>query len=328
VLEFAQPWALALLVLPVLVLRLAPAHRERAPALRVPFFQELIAAAGIEARSGAIIRRKTSLQRATLILAWLLLVAALAEPQWVGEPIERSESSRDVMLAIDLSGSMDYADFPGADGSPVSRFAAVQRVVDDFVAARDGDRVGLIVFGSRAYLQLPFTRDLVTASALVDLMAVGMAGPKTALGDAIGLAIHAFEESRVEQRLLILLTDGNDTASRMTPINAAEVARLNGVEVYTIGVGDPDASGEDRVDFAVLEAVAGRTGGQFFTAGDESALAGVYRRIDALSPGEVRTQSWRPRESLLHWPAGAAALLVLLFHGGHRVSRSRRRMAS
>ena len=177
------------------------------------------------------------------------------------------------MLAIDLSGSMDYSDFPGEDGKNVRRLTAVQRVVDRFVAERESDRIGLIVFGNRAYLQLPFTRDLKTARTLVSLMDVGMAGPQTALGDAIGLAINAFEESEVEERLLILLTDGNDTASKMTPINAAGIARLQGVEIYTIGVGDPAASGEDRVDFETLEAAAARTGGRFFNAKNEAALS-------------------------------------------------------
>ena len=182
------------------------------------------------------------------------------------------------------------------------------------------------MFGTRAYLQLPFTRDVETARALVALMDVGMAGPQTAVGDAIGLAIHAFEESQVEERLLILLTDVNDTASKMTPINAAEIARLEGVEVYTIGVGDPAASGEDRVDFQTLEAVATRTGGEFFNAENEAALTGVYQRIDELSPGEVKTESWRPRQSLVHWPAGAAVVVGLLAYGTLLAGARRRRV--
>ena len=139
-----------------------------------------------------------------------------------------------------------------------------------------------------------------------------MAGPKTALGDSIGLAIRSFETSEVDDRLLILLTDGNDTASKMTPINAADIAKLNGVEIYTIGIGDTGATGEDRVDFGVLADIAGRTGGEFFNAEDETALQQVYRRIDETAVADVRTQSWRPRTSLVHWPAGAAALLMLL----------------
>jgi Ca-activated chloride channel family protein len=207
---------------------------------------------------------------------------------------------------------MDYVDFPGEEGKDVSRFEAVQRVVDRFVADRESDRIGLIVFGTKAYVQLPFTRDLETASALVDLMEVGMAGPKTALGDSIGLAIRSFETSDVDDRLLILLTDGNDTASKMTPINAADIAKLNGVEIYTIGIGDTQASGEDRVDFDTLAAIATRTGGAFFNAENEAALESVYRRIDETAVADVRTQSWRPRESLVHWPAGTAVILTLL----------------
>ena len=203
-------------------------------------------------------------------------------------------------------------DFPGEDGTDISRFAAVQQVVDRFVAAREDDRIGLIVFGTKAYLQLPFTRDLKTARALVELMEVGMAGPKTALGDSVGLAINAFEESEIDDRLLILLTDGNDTASKMTPINAADIAALNGIEIHTIGIGDTDATGEDRVDFDVLAAIATRTGGEFHNAEDQAALEAVYRRIDQTAVADVRTQSWRPRESLVHWPAGMAVILVLL----------------
>jgi Ca-activated chloride channel family protein len=312
VLEFAHPWAFALLPLPFLAWWLLPPRRVSVSAVRVPFFEQIVSAAGLEAREGAVVLRRRVLQMTVAILGWSLLVAGLAKPQWVGEPIVRTEAARDVMLAIDLSGSMDYRDFPDGQGTNVSRFEAVQRVVDRFVAERESDRIGLIVFGSKAYLQLPFTRDLDTARALVELMEVGMAGPQTALGDSIGLAIRAFESSEVDDRVLILLTDGNDTASKMTPINAADIASLNGVTIFTIGIGDTAATGEDRVDFDALTTIAGRTGGEFFNAEDESALAAVYRRIDAASAADVRTQSWRPRTSLVHWPAGAAAAVVLI----------------
>ena len=311
-LELAHPWALLLLPLPALVWWLAPAQRERVSAMRVPFFQQIAAAAGSDARAGAVVMRRRWLQLLVATLVWVLLVAGLAKPEWVGEPIVRTEAARDIMLALDLSGSMDYVDFPGEEGQDVSSFEAVQRVVDRFVADRESDRIGLIVFGTKAYVQLPFTRDLETASALVDLMEVGMAGPKTALGDSIGLAIRSFETSDVDDRLLILLTDGNDTASKMTPINAADIAKLNGVEIYTIGIGDTQASGEDRVDFDTLAAIATRTGGAFFNAENEAALESVYRRIDETAVADVRTQSWRPRESLVHWPAGTAVILTLL----------------
>jgi Ca-activated chloride channel family protein len=324
VLEFAYPLAFLALPLPLLAWWLLPPQRERVSALRVPFFAQVVKAAGTEAREGAVVLRRDWLQMVIAVLVWLFLVTGLAKPQWVGEPIVRTEAARDVMLAIDLSGSMDYRDFPDGAGNNVSRFEAVQRVVDRFIAARESDRVGLIVFGTKAYLQLPFTRDLETARSLVELMEVGMAGPQTALGDSIGLAIRSFESSEVDDRVLILLTDGNDTASKMTPINAADIAALNSVEIYTIGIGDTRATGEDRVDFDVLASIAERTGGQFFNAEDESALDQVYRRIDEAAAADVRTESWRPRASLVHWPAGAAIVLVLL---GYLMllTRSRRR---
>lgn len=325
-LELAHPWALLLLPLPLLVWWLAPPQRERVSALRVPFFERIAAAAGSEARAGAIVMRRRWLQMVMAIIVWALIVTGLAKPEWVGEPIVRTEAARDIMLALDLSGSMDYVDFPGEEGADVSRFEAVQRVVDRFVARRESDRIGLIVFGTKAYLQLPFTRDLETARALVDLMEVGMAGPKTALGDSIGLAINAFEKSEVDDRLLILLTDGNDTASKMTPVNAADIANLNGVEIYTIGIGNTEATGEDRVDFETLAKIARRTGGEFFNAEDEAGLEAVYRRIDESTVADVRTQSWRPRDSLVHWPVGIAVVLVLLTYT-LLLARSRRRGA-
>lgn len=310
-LELAYPYALILLPLPLLALWLLPPHRERVSALRVPFFRAIAGAAGTEARTGAIIMRRRFLQVATAVLVWTALVAGLAKPELVSDPIEKTEAARDILLAIDLSGSMDTRDFPDGQGDNVSRFTAVQRVVRNFVAERESDRIGLIVFGDRAYLQLPFTRDLETADALVELMEVGMAGPRTALGDSIGLGIRTFESSEVDERVLILLTDGNDTASKMTPINAAGIAALKGIEIHTIGIGDPQATGEDRVDFTVLETIARRTGGGFFKAEDETSLAGIYRRIDTATAAEVRTLSWRPRKSLVYWPAGIAVLLVL-----------------
>jgi Ca-activated chloride channel family protein len=311
VLELAHPWGLVALPLPLLAWWLLPPRRERVSALRVPFFDEVVSAAGARAGAGAVVPRRHWLQLVIAVPAWILLVLAFAKPEWVGDPIVHSEAARDIMLAVDLSGSMGYRDFPGEDGKNVSRFEAVQRVVDTFIAERETDRIGLIIFGDKAYIQLPFTRDLETARSLVELMDVAMAGPQTALGDSIGLAIRAFEESTVDDRILILLTDGKDTTSRMTPRNAAEIARLHGVEIYTIGIGDTNATGEDRVDFDLLADIATRTGGQFFNAEDETTLADVYRRIDEAAAADVRTQSWRPRTSLVHWPAGGALLLLL-----------------
>ena len=317
------PWALVLLPLPVVVWYFSSPHREQVPALRFPFFRRIVETAGTEPRAGAVVLSRTRLQMIAAIACWCLVVMALARPDRIGDPVEITRAARDVVLAIDISGSMDTNDFVTPDGKRKQRFAAVRDVVRSFVEKRQGDRVALIVFGSKAYVQAPLTEDLGTIVELLDETEVGMAGPHTALGDAIGLSIRTFEASDIQQRLLILLSDGSDTASRMSPVNAAEIAADNGVEIYTVGVGDPDATGEDRVDLATLEDIAARTGGDFFFASDEAALQGVYDRIDELAPREVETLSYRPRRSLAHVPLALGALiglgaLLLMYRGTRR----------
>lgn len=305
------PWALLALPLPLLVWWLVPPHREQVPALRFPFFRRIVETAEARPAAGAVVMRRSALQIAVAVLIWLLLVLAMARPERVGAPVEQTRAARDVVLAIDISGSMDARDFTAPDGTARQRLQGVRDVVDGFIAGRDGDRMALIVFGSKAYVQSPLTEDLATIRDLLARTEVGMAGPHTALGDSIGLAIRTFEASQIEQRLLILLSDGTDTVSRMSPLNAAEIARDRGIEIYTIGVGDPDATGEDKVDLKTLQDIAARTGGQFFMAEDSEGLARVYERIDELAPRVTETLSYRPRQALAWLPLLAAALLGL-----------------
>ncbi|HBG98462.1 MAG TPA: hypothetical protein DDY29_06955 [Rhodobacteraceae bacterium] len=331
--QLGLPWALALLPLPWLIWRFAPPHRERVEGLRFPFFRRIARATGAEARTGAVILSRSRLQMGAAILVWALIVLALAQPVRVGAPVERVVAARDLILAIDISASMNARDFQDASGARLQRLDAVKRVVAQFVAGREGDRMGLIVFGSKAYVQAPLTDDLDTILALLDSTEVGMAGPKTALGDAIGLSIRSFEASEIEQRLLILLSDGSDTASAMPPVNAAAIAADEKVEIFTIGVGDPNARGEDRVDLQALRDIAGRTGGAFFFASDASALEAVYARIDALAPRKTETLSYRPQQSLAHWPLGMALAIGLgtvwlLFQTARRRASGRREEAA
>ncbi|MCP4818081.1 MAG: VWA domain-containing protein [Shimia sp.] len=309
--DWAHPLAFALLPLPLLLRWLMPAYRQQDTALRVPFFRSLADAAGATPREGAAVIRHRRIALVGGGLVWALTIAALAGPERLGPPQEITKAKRDVVLAIDISGSMDTRDFPGPDGENQQRFATVQQVVDQFVQSRDGDRVALIVFGTKAYVQAPLTEDLRTVSDLLERTEVGMAGPQTALGDAIGLAIHTFEASEIEERLLVLLSDGNDTSSKMSPVNAAEIARDKGVQIFGVGVGDPDATGENRLDMAVLDNVAQRTGGEAFFAGNAEALEEIYEQIDALNPRDVETLSWRQRENLMHVPLLAAVLIGL-----------------
>lgn len=323
-LTLALPLALLLLPLPWLIWRFVPARREQVRALRIPFFREVTAAAGLEPEPGASVLARTRLQMGAAILIWALIVLALARPEKLGEPVVIESAARDIVLALDISGSMDEKDFIGADGERQQRLAAVSDVLRGFIDGRDSDRMALIVFGSRAFVQAPFTEDLDSLKGFLDQTAVGMAGPHTALGDAIGLAVRTFEASELDQRVMILLSDGADTSSRMTPINAAAIAADRGVVIHTIGVGDPEASGEDRVDLAALEGIAKATGGAYFYASDEAALAEVYDQIDALNPRVTETTSFRPTESLAHLPLAAALLVLIGAVGWLHVTSGRR----
>jgi len=314
--ELAWPWALLALPLPLLVWWLLPPYRERQASVQVPFFERFAAATGQTPQPGAVVLHRLPLQMIVAVIVWCLLVLALARPQWVGEPITHDVSARDLMLAVDISGSMDQPDFRAANGAMLRRLDGIKQVVGEFIARRKGDRVGLILFGSKAYVQVPFTQDLRTTQTLLDQAQVAMAGQQTAIGDAIGLAIKSFEASKAEQKLLVLLTDGNDTASRVPPAQAAEIARQHGLVIYTIGVGDPNASGENRVDLSMLRAVASATGGSFFRAEDGAQLEAVYADIDRLAPVKLATQTWRPKLLLFQWPLGAAVVLGLVGWAG------------
>lgn len=323
--EFCLPIAFLLLPLPVAVYMFLPPHRQSVPALRFPFFRKLADAAAQTPRAGSVIMTRRLIQNAVASVVWVLVVTALAKPERVGDAIVQEKAARDVMLAIDISGSMDQRDFPSKDGERTQRLDAVKRVVGEFISARDGDRVALIVFGARAFVQAPFTEDLASVRALLDQTEVGMAGPHTVLGDAIGLAIKMFQASEIEDRLLIVLSDGGDTGSRMTPINAAAIAAREGIEIRAIGVGDPAGSGDQRLDERTLQGIAAAAGGTYSFAGDEAALAEIYARIDAQKPREVEIATFRPREPLSHIllalsaVIGLAALCVL-----HVTSRRRR----
>ncbi|MGO4331615.1 VWA domain-containing protein [Cupriavidus sp. 2TAF22] len=313
-LAFEHPWAALLLPLPLLVWLLLPAYRETMPAVRVPFFEEMAERSGQRPAHGAVVMRGNWARRLLAPLCWVLLVAALARPVWVDPPIERDEPARDLMLAIDLSQSMEARDFTGADGRAVDRLTAVKQVVRGFIARRKQDRIGLVVFGVAAFPQAPLTMDHDSVLALLDETQIGMAGPQTAIGDAIGVAVRMTEASPAQEKVLILLTDGNDTASKVPPAQAAQVARDRGLVIHTIGIGDLNASGENKVDLAALQAISARTGGQSFRGEDLAGLEAIYATLDRITPVKVRRQSHQPKRDLFCYPLGAVGILLLLYH--------------
>ncbi|MDR6759160.1 Ca-activated chloride channel family protein [Mycoplana sp. BE70] len=309
-----HPWLLLLLPAPLLIWWLLPPYREQTPAVRIPFFDDITKAAGIGPTEGSVVPHSNLLQKIIGPLCWLLVLLALARPQYVEPPIEKTEPQRDLMLALDLSQSMDTRDFRDPQGNLEARVDAVKAVVADFIVRRSNDRLGLIAFGDAPYPIVPFTMDHGTVRAMLEDTVPGMAGPRTAVGDAIGLAIKLFQQSKAPDKVLVLLTDGNDTASKMPPDKAAEIAKENHIRIHTVGIGDPAAQGEQKLDTATLEKIATTTGGRYFFGQDHKALAGIYDLLDQITPANQKTLSWRPRIELFHYPLGAGIVLAFLYH--------------
>jgi Ca-activated chloride channel homolog len=314
--KFEFVWMFALLPAPLLVWWLAPAYRTKALAVRMPFFQEMADAAGEKPAPGGVRLRSNGLQRLLMPLLWLLLVMAAARPVFVEPPVTRDMPARDLLLAIDLSQSMSERDFiDTSTGARMDRLSAVKRVVENFVAQRKDDRIGVIVFGDAAYPQAPLTLDHDSVLMLLDAMRIGMAGPRTAIGDAIGLAVKLMESTPAQEKLLVLLTDGNDTASAIPPNQAALIAKRHGIVVHTIGIGDPGTAGEDKVDLDALAQLAKITGGSAFHAqGREEDLAAVYADIDRMTPVKIKREVYRPQREFYWVPLGLAVALLTLYH--------------
>ena len=317
----AHPWLLLLIILPPILRLIVPPYRETRQAVRVPWFQRMANVLNQKPADGAAIAETKTPVLIFLWLLWILIVLALARPQFLEAPISKVLPTRDLMLLVDLSGSMETADFTNVAGESVDRLTAVKEVLDDFLTRREGDRVGLIVFGNAAFVQVPFTQDLEATRQLLSETAVRMAGPRTAFGDSIGLGITLFERSDVEQRVMIALTDGNDTGSKVPPAQAAKIARDNDIIIHVIGVGDPTATGEEKLDEEALITVASTTGGRYFHAANRDELQEIYAELDRIDVREIESESYRPRTDLFHWPLAAFMILWLLFHAALLVRR-------
>ncbi|KRD77529.1 VWA domain-containing protein [Lysobacter sp. Root983] len=316
---FAWPWWLLALPLPLLARWWLPAARDGSAALKVPFGERLDAVAAVGGH-GLRGRGPGWLMWAT----WILLCVAAARPQQLGDAVQPPQVGRDLMLALDLSGSMREPDME-LGGQPVDRLTAAKAVLSDFLDRRVGDRVGLLVFGRRAYALAPLTLDRATVRDQLADSVVGLAGQETAIGDAIALAVKRLRTQPAEQRVLILLTDGVNTAGAIEPKKAAELASADQVRVHTIAFGGdgalslfgiklPMPGAGDDIDETTLRAVAKQTGGRFFRARDTAELAGIYAEIDRLEPIQRPGQAVRPRIERYAWPlAGAFALALLAF---------------
>lgn len=321
-LQFALPWLLLLIPLPIIARRCLPSsYLKQSAALKIPFFNALQAIAEKPYHSSK--KRIISLRECFAYFIWLLLVVAAAAPQWVGATMSFPQSGRDIFLAVDISGSMQIADMT-LHNQEVNRLTAVKAVANNFITQRAGDRLGLILFGSKAYLQTPLTFDRTTLQTMLDDASIGLAGKETAIGDAIGLAVKHLQNTPLSQRVVILLTDGANNAGTVQPLEAARVALQNHVRIYTIGIGSDTVSLESffghaspqqatGLDIPTLQAIAQTTGGLFFRAKDSATLKRVYQTLDKLEPIQRDQTLQRPMIPLYPWPLALALLLSISF---------------
>ena len=314
--EFAFLWAFLLLPLPLIVsLLFPPVPVSGKAALRVPFFKSLHTGLKTKKKSRSLFRLLLAL------LAWLLLVTAAARPQFIGDTIKQPITGRSLMMAMDISGSMQ-ADDMVIDNRSVMRITAVKAVATDFISKRKGDRIGLILFGSQAYLQVPLTFDRKTVNILLGEAALGLAGRETAIGDAIGLAVKRLRKEDEKNRVLILLTDGANTAGHVDPLKAADLAAQEKVKIYAIGVGADERIiqtpfGRQRVggtdlDEPTLKAITEKTNGRYFRARDVEGLLKIYSVLDEIEPVSKDELTYRPVKELYYYPLALALLLSAL----------------
>jgi Ca-activated chloride channel family protein len=320
--SFAWPWMIVLLGLPILVRAFGPrakiGNASSTPEISFPYIARLKASFPVQQRG----RKVDRVYILVLSAVWLSLTCALMGPQLVDQFIPMRNAGHDLMLAVDLSGSMNALDYTNG-GTQVSRLDIVKSVVGDFIRQRQGDRVGLILFGSRAYLHVPLTFDTVSVSKMLDNTMVGEAGDTTAIGDAIALAVQNMRDRPEKSRVIILLTDGGDNASVIPPSAAAKLARQYGIRIYTIGVGRkglvpvPGEYGqieltEFDLDEGLLQNIASVTGGGYFRAADTGALRDIYAQIDKLEKTQDEARGYLIRRPLYRYPLGGALVMLLL----------------
>lgn len=324
--EFAWPYIFLLTPLPWIISKCLPANKKNEnAALNVPDLSDF----------KCFEQSAASQPKAKTIYAfgiWLALLASAARPQYIGESLEIPQTGRDIMLAVDLSGSMQLKDFE-MKGKQIDRLTALKMIASDFIDRRKGDRIGLILFGTNAYLQTPLTFDTATVKQLLLEASVGLAGNSTAIGDAIGLAVKQLRDNQQKSRVLILLTDGKNNAGELTPEKAAEIASHYNLKIHTIAIGAKEmrvqtlfgvqTMSNNEIDEKALQAISEKTGGQYFRAYNTQELAQVYDYIDQLEAVEHTHQYYRPTDEVYYWPLGAALLFSGLLMGYECLGRKK-----
>jgi Ca-activated chloride channel family protein len=308
--DIAYLWVFWLLPLPLLIYIILTPFRLRSSSLSLPDFNKVEKYTGEKPRRSALIKRRNILQWFGLSLVWILTLGALSSPQLVEEPQLKIKTSRNFLIVADISFSMAETDWR-IDGKRVRRWDAVKDVMQDFIVKREGDRMGLIFFGSSAYVQAPFTTDLKTVYQLLNEADVGMAGQLTHIGKAIVKGIDMFEQDTIKTKVMLVLTDGVDAGTEILPLDAADLAKNDSIKVYTIGIGDPNGRGSD-LDERTLEEISDLTGASYFRAMDSDRLNEIYEELDALEPIEYEEEEYQPVTLLYFYPLGAALGIAMV----------------
>ena len=314
--NFDWPWLLLLLPLPLIIYFLPAKAKSQTSALRVPIIFGHYNQQNVQTTNSKI-------PAIGLAIVWLLVVVAASRPQWLGEAVNIPTQGREMMIAVDLSGSMQIEDMV-INNRAVNRLDMVKLVLGDFIERRVGDRLGLILFGDDAYMQTPMTFDRKTVQQMLDESVLGLVGEKTAIGDAIGLAVKRFDDKEESNRILVLLTDGQNTAGKLTPEEALELAVAKKVTIYTIGIGADEmlqqsffgtrkVNPSNDLDEKSLKNIANATGGKYFRARDSQAMTEIYQLLDKLEPIDQDQQQMRPLSALFYWPLAIAFLLSLAY---------------
>jgi Ca-activated chloride channel family protein len=318
-LEFSWPLVFLALPLPLLVYWLMPRAPRQDAALRIPFYRQLVQLHTDTNRH----YNKSVLMLICCSLIWILVVIAGSRPQWVGDPVQIPTTGRDMMLTLDMSGSMEARDM-FLNNTQLSRFQVMKAVISDFVEKREGDRLGLALFAAHAYILTPMTYDLGTVQRLVEELEIGMIDESaTAIGDAVGISVKHLRQQPENRRIMILLTDGINNAGELTPVQAAQLARTEGITMHVVGIasdqfaqrsmfGNRPGALISEIDDATMTQIAQMTGGRYFRARTLEDMVEIYDELDQMEPIEQDEQTYRPITLLFHWPLGAALLLSFL----------------
>lgn len=307
--EFAYPWLFLLIPIPLLIYWFLPAIRIRSASLLFPGYENVLNYTGQKPKKSAMIKRRGFVRWMILFISWSLLICAMATPQLVGEPEMKVKTSRNFLILSDISFSMAQKDWE-VDNAKVSRWEAVKKLMHEFISKRKGDRMGLIFFGSAAYIQAPFTPDLATVDKMLEEADVGMAGQMTRIGKAIAKGVKMFNQDTIKTKVMLILTDGVDDGMDVLPLDAADLAQKDSVIIYTLGIGNPGTKGSD-LDEKTLQEIAEITRGKYFLAKDVAELENVYAELDELEPIEYEERQNRPVTLLYIYPLGASMAILL-----------------